>query len=93
MASNPATWPHDTAGLHAGRAVARARMAWPLGLSRDTNFVSWWRGDLVLRHGTQRPAIWRRSAVIREAKVWVAIQFLYRDRRGRRHCQARCDTT
>ena len=33
--------PCDTASLRARRAATRERMAWPLGVSRDTNFVSW----------------------------------------------------
>ena len=85
---------HDTARRHHdthGLAV---------GVSRDTNFVSWLGRPFVSQYGAARQ---RYGAVapcntvqehcgmrgsVRDTtrgRVWVAIQFLYRDRRGRRH--------
>ena len=60
---------YDTTGLCAGRAAARAHMAWPLECVTIQNVVSWRRGSLVSRHGllhgAQRLTIRRRSDATR----------------------------
>ena len=57
-ASSPATQPHDTVDLRAGRVAAHARMAWPLECVTIQNFVSWRRGSpcVATRAATRRPA-------------------------------------
>ena len=88
---------HDTtyytAGLRAGCAVARARMAWP-GVSRDTKTVSWlgttfgsrYNARHGLRHDSVRVVTWA-QCVRQGPRRHVAI--LYRDKGAVTRC---CDT-
>ena len=91
---------HDTAGLLVGASGARARVAWPWGDSRYNGLYRGWGRPLCHNMGSdtgcdtaqQRPATRRWSVAThaaarvtrRAARAWVAIQFLYRDRKGRR---------
>ena len=61
--------PCDTAGLRARQEAACARMAWPLGVSRDTNFVSWLGTTFCVAIRHSKAAIQRSKTAIQRSSA------------------------